>query len=168
MTKEEITQYVKNCPYSDKSIDTIHSCGLEFHYRKICPSKECVCAKKFYEDDMVNKRVIEWFKNSMKAMPISETKKMFRMAIAALEKQEEDRWILATERLPKEDDYKPCYGYDDGAVWWLNDIGMMGLGWYYTSTENWAFYNENTHTEGIVGNVIAWRPLPESFREEEV
>ena len=90
------------------------------------------------------------------------------MAIDALKKQEENRWISVTERLPKEDDYKPCYGYDDGAVWWLNDIGMMGLGWYYTSTENWAFYDENTHEEGIVGNVIAWRPLPESFREEEV
>lgn len=90
------------------------------------------------------------------------------MAIDALKKQEEDRWVSVTERLPKEEDYKPCYGYDDGAVWWLNDIGMMGLGWYYTSTENWAFYNEVTHVEGIVGNVIAWRPLPESFREEEV
>lgn len=88
------------------------------------------------------------------------------MAIDALKKQEEDKWVSVTERLPKEDDYKPCYGYDDGAVWWLNDIGMMGLGWYYTSTENWAFYDEITHVEGIVGNVIAWRPLPESFREE--
>ena len=89
------------------------------------------------------------------------------MAIDALKKQEEDRWVSVTERLPKEDDYKPCYGYDDGAVWWLNDIGMMGLGWYYTSTENWAFYDEITHVEGIVGNVIAWRPLPEPFQEEE-
>ena len=90
------------------------------------------------------------------------------MAIEALKKQEQDRQIPMTERPPEEDDYKPCYGYDDGAVWWLNDIGMMGLGWYYTSTENWAFYDEITHEEGIVGNVIAWRPLPESFREEEV
>jgi len=89
------------------------------------------------------------------------------MAIDALKKQEEDRWVSVTERLPKEDDYKPCYGYDDGAVWWLNDIGMMGLGWYYTSTENWAFYDEITHVEGIVGNVIAWRPLPEPFQEEK-
>ena len=48
MTKEEINDYVKKCPYSDKSIDTIHSCDLEFHYRKICPSQECLCAKLFY------------------------------------------------------------------------------------------------------------------------
>ena len=76
-------------------------------------------------------------------------------------------WIPCSERLPKEDDYKPCYGYDDGAVWWLNDIGMMGLGWYYTSTENWAFYDEITHVEGIVGNVIAWCPLPEPFHGDK-
>ena len=47
MTKEEIEEYVRNCPYSDKSIDSRHSCDLEFHYRKICPSSECACAKKF-------------------------------------------------------------------------------------------------------------------------
>ena len=39
------------------------------------------------------------------------------LAISALEKQEQDRWIPVTERLPEEDDYRPCYGYDDGAVW---------------------------------------------------
>ena len=82
-----------------------------------------------------------------------------------LEKQ--DRWIPVTERLPEEDDYRPCYGYDDGAVWWLNDIGMMGLGWYYASTEKWAFYDEITHVEGIVGNVVAWRPIHEPYTEED-
>ena len=47
MTSDEINEYVRNCPYSDKSIDSIHSCELQFHYRKICPSSECICAKKF-------------------------------------------------------------------------------------------------------------------------
>ena len=47
MTQEEIKEYVRNCPYSDKSIDSKHSCDLEFHYRKICPSSECICAEKF-------------------------------------------------------------------------------------------------------------------------
>lgn len=47
MTREEIEEYVRNCPYSDKSIDSRHSCNLEFHYRKICPSSECACAKRF-------------------------------------------------------------------------------------------------------------------------
>ena len=47
MTQEEIREYVKKCPYADKSIDSIHTCDLELHYRKICPSSECICAKKF-------------------------------------------------------------------------------------------------------------------------
>lgn len=47
MTRDEINEYVRNCPYSDKSIDSIHSCKLEFHYRKICPSSSCICAKRF-------------------------------------------------------------------------------------------------------------------------
>lgn len=51
MTKEEIQEYVKNCPYSDKSIDSIHTCDLEFHYRKICPSPKCACATKFYGEN---------------------------------------------------------------------------------------------------------------------
>ena len=47
MTNEEIKEYIKKCPYSDKSIDSMHSCSLEFHYKKICPSPECLCANKF-------------------------------------------------------------------------------------------------------------------------
>lgn len=47
MTKEEINKIVKECPYADKSIDSMHTCDLEFHYRKICPSPECLCAKRF-------------------------------------------------------------------------------------------------------------------------
>ena len=48
MTEQEINEYVRKCPYADKSIDSKHSCAVEFHYRKICPSKECICADLFY------------------------------------------------------------------------------------------------------------------------
>lgn len=47
MTEEEIKKYVNQCPHSDKSIDATHTCDLEFHYRKICPSKDCFCSEKF-------------------------------------------------------------------------------------------------------------------------
>ena len=47
MTNEEIKEYVSKCIYSDKSIDSMHTCSLEFHYRKICPSPDCLCADKF-------------------------------------------------------------------------------------------------------------------------
>lgn len=79
----------------------------------------------------------------------------------------EPHWIPVTERLPGEDDYKPCYGYEDGAVWWFNDMGLMGLGWYYPSTGKWAYYDESDRCDKCVGNVVAWMPLPELYREEE-
>lgn len=47
MTKEEIRKAVAECPYSNVTIDTLCTCDLEFHYRKICPSSECLCAKRF-------------------------------------------------------------------------------------------------------------------------
>lgn len=50
MTEEEIKKYVNQCPHSDKSIDATHTCDLEFHYRKICPTIECLCAKKVWAE----------------------------------------------------------------------------------------------------------------------
>ena len=58
MTVKEIDAHIMACPYFggkdciDRKIFAdgmthIGSCALEFHYRKICPSEECICAKKF-------------------------------------------------------------------------------------------------------------------------
>ena len=54
MTNKEIDEHICKCPYftGKNTIDRsalgthIGSCDLEFHYRKICPSAECLCAKK--------------------------------------------------------------------------------------------------------------------------
>jgi hypothetical protein len=47
METVEVEAFVKNCPYSNKSIDSLHTCDLEFHYQKICPSSKCICAVFF-------------------------------------------------------------------------------------------------------------------------
>lgn len=58
MTPREIEAQIMVCPYfgGRNSIDrkmfkdgTTHfgSCGLEFHYRKVCPSSMCICAERF-------------------------------------------------------------------------------------------------------------------------
>lgn len=52
--RQDIDAYITKCPYFsgndtiNRSIYGTHigSCDLEFHYGKICPSPECVCAKR--------------------------------------------------------------------------------------------------------------------------
>lgn len=72
------------------------------------------------------------------------------------------RWIPCSERLPKDDDYKPFSYYEDGVVFFCTKDGKVGFGWYYESTREWANEDDNT-----VGNVIAWMELPEPYMEEQ-
>lgn len=48
MNTDEIQNIVRKCPYfgSPKTIDNNSFCKLEFHYRPICPSPECICAER--------------------------------------------------------------------------------------------------------------------------
>ena len=71
-------------------------------------------------------------------------------------------WIPCGERLPEEADYKGCSECIDGAVWYYTDKGAMGLGYYYESTKAWS----TTYDECPYGEVIAWMPLPDPYREE--
>ena len=55
MKAEEIDRIICDCPYfqgkntiNRSAMGThIGGCDLEFHYRKTCPSKECLCAERF-------------------------------------------------------------------------------------------------------------------------
>ena len=72
-------------------------------------------------------------------------------------------WIPCSERLPTEEDYRPCYGLPDGCVMWQTDNGDIGFGWYYDSTKCWSdIYDRPIKT----GKVISWMPLPEPYKEE--
>ena len=75
----------------------------------------------------------------------------------------EDGWIPCSERLPGEDDYKPCIECLDGAVWYFTENGTMGIGYYYESTKEWSTTND-LKTDG---KVIAWKPLPPAFESKE-
>lgn len=91
--------------------------------------------------------------NEGQADTIPEYIEAMNMAISALEKQEQDRWIPVTERLPEENGtYLACY--EDATVL---------LDWF---NGKWFFYRTNPAVEET-GTIIAWRPLPEAYEAEE-
>ena len=73
------------------------------------------------------------------------------------------QWIPVSERLPKEEDYRPCVENPDGAVWWKDSKGNIGLGWYYDSTTAWADLNDR----GPKNEIVAWMRIPETEVEDE-
>ena len=89
------------------------------------------------------------------AIYTDEAKEAFNMAISALEKQEQDRWIPVTERLPELDtDVLITDQY--GNVWQATYVDWCGI-------ERFVSAEESITLE----DVIAWRPLPEPYTEEE-
>ena len=94
---------------------------------------------------------------SMQEVP-KEILDAHRLAIAALEKQEQDRWISVTERLPKPNEYE-----NDVRKYYLvqNEHGdMMVCSWHGSF---WMQMYRNTHVED---KVVAWMPLPKPAKIE--
>ena len=79
-------------------------------------------------------------------------RKALRLAIEALKKLEQDRWISVTKRLPEI--HKDVLVTDRK----VSDVYVS----YYCGGGYW-----NTDTGGANNRIIAWRPLPEPYTEEE-
>ena len=78
-------------------------------------------------------------------------------AISALEKQERERWIPVTERLPEyEKEVLTC-----------DDSGGMSVGYLYSPGFGHADRWHVDFTYSPVYHIVAWRPLPEPYTEEE-
>ncbi len=120
------------------------------------------------------------------------------MAIFALKKLEQDRWIPVTERLPKPNTnvimqcrakgYKEKYRYFQTIGCYIPALTVKseekwnddceGVEIYDEKTDSFyckeGWYEETTQGDGdymswyMGANVIAWRPLPEAYTEEEV
>ena len=82
---------------------------------------------------------------------VNSSTKALDMAISALEKQEQDRWIPCKERPPEEDGRYLITEKTDGT--------KVQEG-YFCRTRDGEPYWGYLH-------VIAWRPLPEAYTEEE-
>ena len=88
----------------------------------------------------------------------SEDAGTLKAAIEALEKQEKDRWIPVTERLPEKDCLCRVTEGDFKSVidcHWSNRKKQF---------EVWSDYCDNYVT---ITNVTAWKPIEEPYTEEE-
>lgn len=151
---------------------------LEFHSKQICHG-------------CMHPSMVGWCENHCR-LP-----EAFKMAISALEKQEEDRWISVTERLPKPNTnvimqcrakgYKEKYRYFQTIGCYIPVLTVKseekwnddceGVEIYDEKTDSFyckeGWYEESTQGDGdymswyMGANVIAWRPLPELYMEEE-
>ena len=77
------------------------------------------------------------------------------LAISALKKQEQDRWIPVTERLPEEPD-EVLVTDGDGEI-------RHAVYCHVCKKDVFITYEESM----TIHQVIAWRPLPEAYQEEE-
>lgn len=82
------------------------------------------------------------------------------MAIDALKKQEQDRWVPVTERLPKED----C----ECRVTFKNDFGKSVFNCYWNEGkkqfESWDYFLDDFVP---VFGVTAWKQIEEPYTEEK-
>ncbi len=97
---------------------------------------------------VTNKEAINVLLHHKEAFELSgKTAEAIDLAISALEKQEQDRWIPRNERLPE---YKEkvlvSYDTEDGKKVDISMFDKYGC---------------------LLGIVDAWRPLPEAYTEEE-
>lgn len=108
---------------------------------------------------MTNIDALEWFKerrDGMPVMPMSAERKMFSLAISALEKQEADRWhSVAIEGNPKESGVYNCTCSNGTPVKRVTTIK------YFKRTNEWAMTGRRTFWK-----VIAWRPLPAPYKDD--
>lgn len=72
------------------------------------------------------------------------------MAIKALSTESAQKWIPCSERLPEKDELVLATVWNDVVIAWRNRYG----GW------------ESAEDMYEKGDVIAWMPLPEPYREE--
>lgn len=121
---------------------------------------------------MDNREAIEWLKGCVVAYEVDNKGKpngnvtceliqeVIDMAISALKKQKQDRWIPVAESLPEEDcecrvTVKNEFCKYVGDCFWNNGKKQF---------ENWSAYL-NCYVK--VSDVTAWKPIEEPYKEEE-
>lgn len=93
-----------------------------------------------------------------------EQGRLFKLAVSE-EEEQNDGWIPCSERLPENDDdvlcwyeYRIMQGTHEGEMNW-----KFGIGYYNKYFKRWG----GEVSCGRDYKVIAWRPLPEPYKENE-
>ena len=91
------------------------------------------------------------------------------LAISALEKQEADRWIPVTERLPEEKDagILKKLGTNKRSDYVLATVEVKGERMTVTACTYDGKWDWNMKYAFPDYKVIAWHPLPEPYKEED-
>jgi len=101
---------------------------------------------------------IEWFSMLKEKFAKTEYEGYLDMAIAALEKQEKDRWTPVAEN-PK----NPNYQFDTYLVY--TKYERFGVADFFADG-SWIGYDiDGDQIDG--DEITAWRPLPEKYKEED-
>ena len=101
---------------------------------------------------------IEWFSMLKKKFVKTEYEGYLDLAISALKKQKQDRWIPVTERLPEKDGECRVTEGDFKSVidcCWNNHKKQF---------EVWSYYHDDYVP---ITNVTAWKPIEEPYTEEK-
>jgi hypothetical protein len=105
---------------------------------------------------MENREAIEYINWMRDKFITNKPLEAFDMAISALEKQEQDRWISVKDRLPEyEKEVLTC-----------NDNGDMSVGYLYSPGFGHADRWHVDFTSSPVYHIVAWRPLPKAYQED--
>lgn len=95
------------------------------------------------------------------AVVVKVIQDMIEQLLADLEQDEkEDGWIPVSEGLPEiKMPYDECYLVTDGIFCWMA---------YWTSKKEWVFADcTNCKNKIDWTDVVAWKPLPELYKEGE-
>ena len=123
---------------------------LEFHSKQICHG-------------CIHPSMVGWCENHC------QLPEAFEMAISALKKQEADRWIPVTERTPEEKDagILKKLGTDKRSDYVLATVEVKGERMTVTACTYDGKWDWNMKYAFPDYKVLAWRPLPEPYTEEE-
>ncbi len=87
----------------------------------------------------------------LRRLDSGEKKHLYDIAVSALEAQQADRWIPCKDRLPEE----------DGMYLITSDVlGKLEI--------QYCFYQINIKRFICNGKAVAWQPLPEPWKEEQL